>query len=128
MVLVFCGLNDDLLDLKLLPYFLGLRVGILKSDVAVHSVFCVKVVVSLERPFVGTGYSLVRPGAMRKAPGHSSRKHWPVFKPHLTCSHTLKIERYPLSGFWLASAEKAKVLLGNGYFAGISKVAFRRVN
>ena len=61
MVLVFCGLNDDLLDLKLLPYLLGFRVGILTCDVAVHSGFCVRVVVSLERPFVGTGYSLVGP-------------------------------------------------------------------
>ena len=55
MVFVVRGLNDDLLDLKLLPYLLGFRVGILTSDVAVQSVFCV----SLERPFVGTGYSLV---------------------------------------------------------------------
>jgi len=45
MVLVFCGLNDDLLDLKLLPYLLGFRVGILTSDVAVHGVFCVRWVV-----------------------------------------------------------------------------------
>jgi hypothetical protein len=61
MVFVFRGLNDDLLDLKLLPYLLGFRVGILTSDVAVHSVFCARVVVSLERPTVGTGYSLVWP-------------------------------------------------------------------
>ena len=59
MVLVFCGLNDDLLDLKLLPYLLGFRVGILTNYVAVHSVFCVRMVVFLERPFLGTGYSLV---------------------------------------------------------------------
>lgn len=59
MVFVFRGLNDDLLDLKLLPYLLGFRVGILTSGVAVHSVFCARAVVSLERPFVGTGYSLV---------------------------------------------------------------------
>ena len=56
MVFVVRGLNDDLLDLKLLPYLLGFRVGILTSDVAVHIVFCARVVVSLERP---TGYSLV---------------------------------------------------------------------
>jgi hypothetical protein len=61
MVLVFRGLNDDLLDLKLLPYLLGFRVGILTSYMAVHSVFCVEVVVSLERPFAGTDYSPVRP-------------------------------------------------------------------
>ena len=59
MVFVFRGLNDDLLDLKLLPYLLGFRVGILTSGVAVHGVFCARVVVSLERPFVETGYSLL---------------------------------------------------------------------
>ena len=59
MVFVFRGLNDDLLDLKLLPYLLGFRVGILMCSVAVQGVFCARVAVSLERPFVGIGYSLV---------------------------------------------------------------------
>jgi len=78
--------------------------------------------VSEDRLFVGGA------GADEEGTRTFESKTLPVFKTHLTCSHTLKIERYPLSGFWLASAEKAKVLLGNGYFAGTSKVAFRRVN
>ena len=38
MVFVFRVINDDLLDLKLLPYLLGFRVGIAAKGVAAHSV------------------------------------------------------------------------------------------
>jgi hypothetical protein len=40
-----------------------------------------------------------------------------VFKTHLTCSHTHNIERYSLSGFWLARAERRK-FAGGLVFAG----------
>ena len=42
MVFVFRGSNDDLLDLKLLPYLLGFRVGMTTDSVTSNGAFCVR--------------------------------------------------------------------------------------
>jgi hypothetical protein len=49
MVLVIRGLNDDLLDLKLLPYLLGFRVGMTANGVTANGALCGGVKLFLQR-------------------------------------------------------------------------------
>jgi hypothetical protein len=59
MVFVFRGLNDDLLDLKLLPYLLGFRVGMMTNDMAANGVALREgKAVPSERPLEGSGYAM----------------------------------------------------------------------